>query len=137
MQTGKVMPGGTIDGLKEGENIVVSSKHLNPSITPRPVNEILANALRNGIKAFILGYSIRSGLSFLLKLTSVARGRAKLIDAFKSSFGGEDGLRFGTFFGAFAFLWKCKFCSVIITTKQERNANFETGGLHTFPRRHL
>ncbi|KAJ3404298.1 hypothetical protein HDV05_007240 [Chytridiales sp. JEL 0842] len=112
MQTGKLVPGSPLPSSSPSStdpNLaprIVTSTDLNPTLTPRPLPSILGNALRNGVKAFILGYSIRSGLSFLLKLIGVARGRIAFIKAFKSAFGGQDGLRFGTFFGGFAFLWK-------------------------------
>ena len=67
---------------------------------------ILLNAIRNGAKASVLGFSIRAGLSFLLKLSGVIRKKITLRDAFLHSFMSEDSFRMCAFFGSFAFLWK-------------------------------
>ncbi|KAJ3198473.1 hypothetical protein HDU82_001213 [Entophlyctis luteolus] len=70
-----------------------------------PTN-ILANALRNSARAALLGYSIRSGLLFLLRFLKVARGRMSLVTALRESFTGMDSGRMAAFFAVFAFVWK-------------------------------
>ncbi|KAJ3334132.1 hypothetical protein HDU76_008594 [Blyttiomyces sp. JEL0837] len=71
-----------------------------------PPSKILPNALRVGLRSLLLGYGIRSGLTLLLKLISVSRGKISLIEALKRSLTAEDSIRFSIFFGLFGFLWK-------------------------------
>ncbi|KAI8619735.1 hypothetical protein BC830DRAFT_1053704, partial [Chytriomyces sp. MP71] len=67
---------------------------------------IALNAVRNGLRAAVLGYSIRSGLLFLLRLLRVLRGKMHLQTALLESLFGQASLRMAGFFGAFAFVWK-------------------------------
>ncbi|KAJ3020903.1 UNVERIFIED_CONTAM: hypothetical protein HDU68_009903 [Siphonaria sp. JEL0065] len=68
--------------------------------------EILLHALRASLRASVLGYSIRSGLLFLLRLLRVARGKMPIVKAIKESFLGLDSVRMAGFFATFAFVWK-------------------------------
>ncbi|KAJ3078575.1 hypothetical protein HK102_004388, partial [Quaeritorhiza haematococci] len=72
----------------------------------RPPAQIVSHVLRVSLRALLLGYAIRGGLDFLLKLRSVARRKLSLRDAFLRGFFGEDAFRLAGFFGSFAFLWK-------------------------------
>jgi hypothetical protein len=72
----------------------------------RDNTQILANAARNGLKASVLGFSIRSGLLFLLRLIKVAKRKETLLTALERSLLGQESFRFAAFFGLFAFLWK-------------------------------
>ena len=71
-----------------------------------PVLEILPHALRVSLRAFLLGYSLRSGFTLLLKLFAVIRRKLDFKTALISSLFGSDSLRFGSFFSIYCFLWK-------------------------------
>ncbi|KAJ3124408.1 hypothetical protein HK100_011248 [Physocladia obscura] len=68
--------------------------------------DILLNALRNGARASLLGFSIRSGLLFLLRLLRVFKRKLALSRAIRESFFAADSARMAAFFGIFAFVWK-------------------------------
>ncbi|KAJ3193454.1 hypothetical protein HK101_004807 [Irineochytrium annulatum] len=96
-----------------GPVVAVSRPTTAPAASPFPglpnlrsPVAILLHALRNGARASILGYSIRSGLLLLLRLIRVYSRKMTLADAIRKSFGSEDAVRFVAFFGLFAFLWR-------------------------------
>ncbi|KAJ3395491.1 hypothetical protein HDU80_010309 [Chytriomyces hyalinus] len=68
--------------------------------------EILANATRNALRGAVLGYSIRSGLLFLLRLMRVVKGKLPISKALLESLFGKESFRMAGFFGVFAFVWK-------------------------------
>ncbi|KAI9010699.1 hypothetical protein DFJ74DRAFT_610546 [Hyaloraphidium curvatum] len=61
---------------------------------------------RVGARGAILGYFLRGGVDFLLRLLRILRGKASLIQAIRTTFGSSDALRTAWFFGTFSFLWK-------------------------------
>ncbi|KAI9101856.1 hypothetical protein DFS34DRAFT_611769 [Phlyctochytrium arcticum] len=68
-------------------------------------HQILAHAVRGGLRSFLLGWALRGGITFLLKLIRVVKGKLPLRLALKSFFSAEP-RRMGLMIGYFSFTWK-------------------------------
>lgn len=71
---------------------------------------ILKNAVLHGgrvsFRGAVLGYFLRGGIDFLLRLLRILRGKVSVVKVIKETFGASDALRTAWFFGSFSFLWK-------------------------------
>ncbi|KAI9357921.1 hypothetical protein DFJ73DRAFT_656967 [Zopfochytrium polystomum] len=108
--------------------------------TPLPSNlnvktglRALSHATRASLRALLLGYSVRSGLSLLLKLVGILTNKKKrnvaaVVEAVRACFTGAPSVRFGLFFGGFAFLWKLTNNLLVLhRRKQDRWNGFISG----------
>ncbi|ORY48568.1 hypothetical protein BCR33DRAFT_847954 [Rhizoclosmatium globosum] len=82
-------------------------------VSRRGWKSILGHAARTSLRAALLGYSIRSGLLFLLRLLRVYKGKLPVLKALRESFAGRDSARMAAFFAIFAFVWKASNNAII------------------------
>ncbi|KAI9344244.1 hypothetical protein BDR26DRAFT_1005960 [Obelidium mucronatum] len=95
---------------------------------PKDAAGILRHALRSAARAALLGFSIRAGLVFLLRLLRVARGRMPLAAALRDSFLGSDAARMAAFFAVFAAAWKAVNNSIVACRGKSDAVNSFTAG---------
>ncbi|GAA97764.1 hypothetical protein E5Q_04443 [Mixia osmundae IAM 14324] len=73
---------------------------------PKDLEQLLIWSLRGGLRAFLTGYSLRSGVNLVMVLFGLMRnGKFNLTKILNSVFG-IDAFRMGAMFGSFAFLFK-------------------------------
>ncbi|KAJ3066889.1 hypothetical protein HDU98_009860 [Podochytrium sp. JEL0797] len=80
-----------------------------PSIEPPRFNsyqEILVFALKGGLRSYLLSLSLRGGVSFLMSLIKVSRGKASLSSSIKATLTTPTIYRFANMIGSFSFLFK-------------------------------
>ncbi|KNC98268.1 uncharacterized protein SPPG_06666 [Spizellomyces punctatus DAOM BR117] len=103
-------PKGAKDDDDSQENVKIEEtvgKYPAP-VTPnrwKGVNQIIVHALRGGMRSFLLAYAMRGGVSFLIRLVRVLKGRLSLLAALRAFFSGES-RRFALMIGSFSFSWK-------------------------------
>jgi hypothetical protein len=68
-------------------------------------SDIFIHSAKGSVRALMLSFTLRGGVSFLIRLVQVFRKRISFIDAIKSSLGLES-RRFATMLAAFTFVWK-------------------------------
>ncbi|KAJ3007942.1 hypothetical protein HKX48_008862 [Thoreauomyces humboldtii] len=85
-------------------------EHPNPKGTakrkPLPPSQIPLHVIRVGIRAALLGYGMRAGVAFLIKLVAVVKGKTTLRDALVLTLTAKAMRQFAYFLGSFAALWK-------------------------------
>lgn len=75
-------------------------------LRPQTHKAIWEHAYKGGIKAFILAFGVRAGVTLCLQLLRVVRGKQAITTAFKNAVGNGDARRFASVIGGYAFLWK-------------------------------
>ncbi|KNC99600.1 uncharacterized protein SPPG_04988 [Spizellomyces punctatus DAOM BR117] len=76
------------------------------SPAPLSASKIPGHMLRVGIRAGLLGFSIRAGIGFLLRLVRVAKGKATLVDSIRRTLTSKELRLFAYFFASFGAVWK-------------------------------
>ncbi|KAJ3263186.1 hypothetical protein HDU77_011134 [Chytriomyces hyalinus] len=69
------------------------------------VSQIVAHAAKGACSSYVLAFGLRGGVSFLLSLTKVVKGKAKLRDSLRFLFA-DYVFRFSNMVGSFSFIWK-------------------------------
>ncbi|KAJ3236289.1 hypothetical protein HDU81_010966, partial [Chytriomyces hyalinus] len=69
------------------------------------VSQILVHAAKGACSSYVLAFGLRGGVSFLLSLTKVVKGKAKLRDSLRFLFA-DYVFRFSNMVGSFSFIWK-------------------------------
>ncbi|KAF9116088.1 hypothetical protein BGX27_004885 [Mortierella sp. AM989] len=67
---------------------------------------ILKHAVLGAIRSGGVSYGLKALVNLCLGMLKVMKGKGSFAENFKDSFFGADAIRFGSFFGAFSFLWK-------------------------------
>ncbi|KAG0285214.1 hypothetical protein BGZ98_005608, partial [Dissophora globulifera] len=82
----------------------VSIPHLSASCNT--YEGVLKHALLGAIRSGSIGYGLKAMVNLCLGMLKVMKGKVSFGRIFMDSFLGADAIRFGSFFGAFSFLWK-------------------------------
>ncbi|KAI8600631.1 hypothetical protein EDD21DRAFT_415663 [Dissophora ornata] len=67
---------------------------------------VLKHAVLGAIRSGGISYGLKAMVNMCLGMLKVMKGRSSFVEVFKTSFFSVDPVRFGSFFGAFSFLWK-------------------------------
>ncbi|KAF9175578.1 hypothetical protein BGX21_004852 [Mortierella sp. AD011] len=67
---------------------------------------VLKHAILGAIRSGGVTYGLKALVNLCLGMLKLMRGKGSFAQIFKDSFFGVDAIRFGSFFGAFSFLWK-------------------------------
>ncbi|TNY20044.1 hypothetical protein DMC30DRAFT_272138, partial [Rhodotorula diobovata] len=76
------------------------------SYKPKDDDEVLAHALRGGIRSLILGSSLRAAINFVIVVLRLTRKRGLSSKLILHALFGTDVIRFGGMLGLFTFLYK-------------------------------
>jgi hypothetical protein len=67
--------------------------------------EIVSHSVLGSMKSFLIAFSLRGGVGFIIRIIAVFKQKITLLDAFKASIGIET-QRFAKMISLFSFLWK-------------------------------
>lgn len=107
---------------------------------PHDWERLVVHVARAGARAFVLGYGLRSLVSFLLALISSVRSRKYQRAAVRSAFFGEATARFALMLGVWAALYKAVHNSLRLLTappsgrKNSARATFDTHAISGTPK---
>ncbi|KAI1303392.1 hypothetical protein EDD11_005355 [Mortierella claussenii] len=98
---------------QEGKEAAEQSKNYKTGVSiphlSAPCNTyegVLKHAVLGAIRSGGVSYGMKAMVNLCLGMLKVMKGKGSFVQIFKESFFGVDAVRFGSFFGAFSFLWK-------------------------------
>ncbi|KAF9406971.1 hypothetical protein BGZ94_002885, partial [Podila epigama] len=98
---------------KEGRELAEKSKNYKSGVSiphiSAPCNTfqgVFLHAVLGAIRSGGVSYGMKAMVNLCLGLLKLMKGKSSFGPIFKDAFFGADAIRFGSFFGAFSFLWK-------------------------------